>query len=83
VEKDICNERHERINARLEGHDDDIREVKGRVGTLEKSDAVNSTEIKNLCKQIGSQTQAIWGLVAGIFFVLLGFVVWYIQSLPR
>ena len=72
----LCEEKHKVINGRLEVIEDDVK-------MLQKSDAVNSTEIKNLCNQIGSQTKAIWGLVSMTFASMVGFVVWYIQSLPR
>ena len=76
MEINACREKHEAVDKRLDGHDT-------RIGVLEKSDAVNSAEIKNLGKQIGSQTKAIWGLVSGIFFVMFGFLIWYVQTLPR
>lgn len=88
--KEACEIRHTRIGERLDHHDKWLGEHEKKLDDLEKSDATNTNEIKNLCKSIESQnkkmgnlTNAIWGLVTGIFFVLVGFLIWYVQSLPR
>jgi len=85
-----CDRRHERVNDKLIHHEKWLGEHEKKIDNLEKSDATNTNEIKNLCKSIESQnkkmgnlTNAIWGLVTGIFFVLVGFFVWYIQNLQR
>lgn len=86
--KEACDRRHEQVKEKLEHHDRWLGEHEKKIDTLERSDATNTNEIKNLCKSIesqnkkmGSLTNAIWGLVTGIFFVLVGFFVWYVQSL--
>jgi len=81
--KELCDSTHKQVDEKLNRHEKWLGEHEGKIDTLTRSDAVNSTEIKNLCKSIGSQTKAIWGLVTGIAFVLVGFLIWYIQSLPR
>ncbi|MEN6317052.1 MAG: hemolysin XhlA family protein [Clostridiaceae bacterium] len=87
VKNEMCIKIHERVKERLDHHEKWLDEHEGKLDGLIKSDATNTNEIKNLCKSIDSQnkkmgslTNAIWGLVVGIFFVLLGFVVWYIQN---
>jgi len=69
----VCTERHDRIDARLEC-------VEADVEVLKKSDAINSTEIKNLCKNLSNLTGAIWGLVVAVIGALGGFFVWFIQN---
>ena len=90
VANSSCLKEHKRVDEKLERHERWLGEHECKIDTLAKSDAVNSTEIKNLCKSIDSQnkrmgnlTNAIWGLVASIGMVLFGFLIWYIQSLPR
>ena len=73
IDEKLCSERHRRIDGRLDNCEENIE-------TLTRSDAVNSTEIKNLCKNIGSLTSAIWGLVSTVFVALFGFFVWYVQN---
>jgi hypothetical protein len=86
--ENLCAEKHKRVDERLDMHDDTLQDHSGRIVVLEKNDATNTNEIKNLCKsiesqsgRIGSLTNAIWGLVTGIFFALLGFFFWYIQNI--
>ena len=78
--QDVCAEKHKRVDERLNHHERWLGEHEGKIDTLEKSDATNTNEIKNLCSRIGSQTTAIWGLVGSIFMVLVGFFVWYVQN---
>ena len=79
----LCEQKHMAINQALDRHSKWLGEHEEKLDCLTKSDATNTNEIKNLCQRIGSQTTAIWGLVASVFMVLLGFLIWYIQSLPR
>jgi tetrahydromethanopterin S-methyltransferase subunit B len=88
MEQKTCDERHKAVDKEVLRHEKWLSEHEEKLDSLIKSDATNTNEIKNLCKSIESQnkkmgnlTNAIWGLVIGIFFVLLGFVVWYIQDL--
>lgn len=88
--KEACERRHERVKDKLDHHDKWLGEHEKKLDKLEHSDATNTNELKNVCKSIESQnkkmgnlTNAIWGLVIGIFFALIGFLFWYIQSLPR
>lgn len=78
--KEVCTKQHDRVDERLEHHERWLGEHEKKIDTLEKSDATNTNEIKNLCMQIGSQTKAIWGLVSAILLVLIGFFVWYVQN---
>ena len=80
---DICAEKHKAIDATLMRHEGDLESLGGRVGTLEKSDASKTTAIDNLCKQIGGQTKAIWGLISALITMLAGFLLTYIQNLPK
>lgn len=79
--KEACKNEHKRIDERLDHHERWLGEHEKKIDVLEKSDATNTTEIKNLCRQIGSQTKAIWGLVTAILMVLIGFFIWYVQNI--
>ena len=80
VKAEVCDKEHIRVSERLGHHERWLEEHDDKIDTLEKSDATNTNEIKNLCNRIGSQTTAIWGLVSSIFMVLVGFFVWYVQN---
>lgn len=81
VTKESCDMRHKRVDEKFDHHEGWLKDHEKKIDVLEKSDATNTTKIDNLCGQIASLTKSIWGLVTGIFFVLIGFVVWYIQSI--
>lgn len=80
VKADVCDKVHKRVDERLDHHEHWLGEHEVKIDRLEKSDATNTNEIKNLCNRIGSQTTAIWGLVCAIVSVLVGFFVWYVQN---
>lgn len=81
--KELCAREHESVDEKLNHHERWLGEHEKKIDVLEKSDATNTTKIDNLCGQIASLTKSIWGLVISILFVLIGFFIWYIQSLPR
>jgi hypothetical protein len=77
----LCSEKHLRVNERLNDHDEAISDHSEKLEKLAKSDAINTTQISNLVKSMGGLTKALWGLVLSIAGVLVGFFIWYIQSL--
>lgn len=83
-----CAAEHKRVDEKLDSHDKRLDDHDKKLEVLEKSDATNTNEIKNLCvgldkqsKAIGGQTKAIWGLIVSLLLTLLGFFIWYIQNL--
>jgi hypothetical protein len=90
VPENTCKERRISVDEKIQRHEKWLGEHEVKIDALEKSDATNTNEIKNLCKcidiqnsRMGRLTTAIWGLVVSVFALLAGFFVWYIQSLPR
>jgi hypothetical protein len=63
--------KHEQIDERLDEHDSILKEHGEKIGTLEKSDAVHSTQIDSLCRKLDNQTNAIWGLVIVLLTTLI------------
>ena len=80
MDEKICDIKHETIDNKLGHHERWLAEHEEKIDTLTKSDAVNSTEIKNLCSQIAGQTKAIWGLVSIVATALVGLVVYAIEK---
>ena len=64
--EDLCKEKHKTIDEKFGRHEKWIGEHETKIDELEKSDAKNTTVIDNLCKQLNSQTKAIWGLTGVI-----------------
>lgn len=60
-----------------------VKEHERRIVALEKADAEFAIRLENLVEKIESLTSWIKALVLSILGTGVGFVIWYIQSLPR
>ena len=60
-----------------------IKDHELRIVALEKSDAEFAIRMENLIEKIDSLTGWIKALVISIVTSGVGFIIWYIQSLPR
>lgn len=60
-----------------------LRDHEKRIVALEKSDAEFAIRLQNLIEKIDSLTGWIKALVVSIISTGVGFIIWYIQSLPR
>ena len=71
----VCST-HEELKDQLKDHEK-------RIVALEKSDAEFAIRLQNLIEKIDSLTGWIKALVVSIVGTGVGFIIWYIQSLPR
>lgn len=71
------------IKVKVKEHDDLLREHDRRLDKIEQDSAAFREQIKNLCSKIDELTGWIKALVLAIIGTFGGFVIWYIQSLPR
>ncbi len=62
---------------------DQLRDHEKRIIALEKADAEFAIRLQNLIEKIDSLTGWIKALVVSIITTGVGFIIWYIQSLPR
>ena len=62
---------------------DQLRDHEKRIIALEKSDAEFAIRLQNLIEKIENLTSWIKALVVSIVGTGVGFIIWYIQSLPR
>ena len=60
-----------------------VKDHEKRIVVLEKSDAEFAIRLENLIKKIDELTGWIKALVVTLITSGVGFVIWYIQSLPR
>jgi hypothetical protein len=60
-----------------------LRDHEKRIVALEKSDAEFAIRLDNLVEKIENLTGWIKALVVSIVGTGVGFIIWYIQSLPR
>ena len=71
--EEICNDKHDVIAERYERHEKWLGEHEVKIDGLCRDNVENTNEIKHLCKQLRSQTSAIWGLVTVVLTALIGF----------
>ena len=71
------------LKVKVREHDNLLREYGRRLDKLEQDTAEFRVHIKNLCKKIDELTGWIKALVVSIIGTGVGFIIWYIQSLPR
>lgn len=76
----LCAEKHLQITKELDLHNTRLNAHAEEIEELKMSDATNKNEIKNLCKQMGSLTKAIWGLVLMVGGSLVSFFFYAVQS---
>ena len=62
---------------------DQLRDHEKRIVALEKADAEFAIRLQNLIEKIENLTGWIKALVVSIVSTGIGFIIWYIQSLPR
>lgn len=62
---------------------DQLRDHEKRIIALEKADAEFAIRLQNLIEKIENLTSWIKALVVSIVGTGVGFIIWYIQSLPR
>ena len=60
-----------------------FRDHEKRIVALEKADAEFAIRLQNLIEKIENLTGWIKALVVSIITTGVGFIIWYIQSLPR
>ena len=67
---------HEEVKEQLKDHEQ-------RIVLLERTDAEFAIRLDNLVEKIENLTSWIKALVLSIVGTSVGFIIWYIQSLPR
>ncbi len=72
---DVCVEKHRRIDEKLDVHDKRLNEHAKQLDDLSVSDAKNTTEINNLCKQIGDLVNTIRWLIGILIVPMLGGII--------
>ena len=71
------------MKVKIKEHDEAIREHDKRLDKIEQESAEFRIHIQNLCKKIDELTGWIKWLIITIVGTTGGFIIWYIQSLPR
>ena len=83
MEQEICVLKHKEIDKHFELVDEKLKEHGGRLDKNDIGQATTDTVVKNLCEQIKDLVNVIKWLIGGMVASGLGFIVWYVQNLPR
>ena len=76
----VCKEKHKRIDEKLNTQEIRINNHSKRIDKLEQDRAEDRIEIKNLCKQLESLTNAIKFVGGPILAGLIGFFFYAVQN---
>jgi chromosome segregation ATPase len=79
TEPKLCEERHKRVDERLDTHEKRLNSHSEELDKLSVSDARNTNEITNLCKQIGDLVATLRWLIGLLVTTLAGFFIYVIQ----
>jgi hypothetical protein len=71
------------MQVKIKEHDEAIKDHDRRLDRIEQESAEFRVHIQNLLKKIDELTGWIKALVVTLITSGVGFVIWYIQSLPR
>jgi uncharacterized Ntn-hydrolase superfamily protein len=79
----ICNERHKNIDSRLDTVENDIRELRA----IQMEQGLRLTEttvtVKDVNNSVKTLARTAWAMLILFFTSAVGFIIWYIESLPR
>jgi phage shock protein A len=81
MENMVCAEKHKNIEQRLTTQDTRLNNHSERIDKLEQYQSRTETKIENLCEQIKALVTTIKWAMGLTVTTLLGFFIWYIQSL--
>jgi hypothetical protein len=80
---DICAEKHRRVDDRIDNHETRLNNHGERIDRLEQYRSRAEVQVEQLCKQIKSLVKAMWWAMGLAVSTLLGFFVWYVQTIGR
>ena len=83
TEQDICREKHKQIDEKFGTVERRINNHSDRIDKLEQFKSSTETELRNLVEQIKNLVATLKWMMATAFVSLLGFFIWYIQSIAR
>ena len=83
TEQDICREKHKQIDEKFGTVERRINNHSDRIDKLEQFKSSTETELRNLVEQIKNLVATLKWMITTAIVSLLGFFIWYIQSIAR
>lgn len=90
----LCDHIHKGVDEKLANHTTRLDTQEDRMDRLENSQVRTEVIVQSLCEQIKTlvetmkaqqkaQIALVLGIAGTVILVLSGFLIWYIQSIPR
>jgi cytoskeletal protein RodZ len=79
----LCIEKHKHIDETLQEHKEHFERLDVRMEKQENSQVRTEVVVEHLCKKIDQLISVLVGGILTIVAAMGGFIIWYIQSLPR
>ena len=83
TDNDICREKHKQIDEKFGTQERRLNNHSERIDKLEQFKSSTENELRNLVEQIKNLVATLKWMMATAFVSLLGFFIWYIQSIAR
>ena len=83
TDNDICREKHKQIDEKFGTVERRINNHSDRIDKLEQFKSSTETELRNLVEQIKNLVATLKWMITTAIVSLLGFFIWYIQSIAR
>ncbi len=83
VETSVCEEKHKRIDEKFETHEGRLNNHSERLDKLERYQSKAEEQVSQLCKKLDALVKAMWWAMGLVVSTLLGFFVWYVQTIGR
>ena len=83
TEQDICREKHKQIDEKFGTVERRINNHSDRIDKLEQFKSSTENELRNLVEQIKNLVATLKWMITTAIVSLLGFFIWYIQSIAR
>lgn len=83
TDNDICREKHKQIDEKFITQERRINNHSERIDKLEQFKSSTETELRNLVEQIKNLVATLKWMITTAIVSLLGFFIWYIQSIAR
>ena len=80
MEKQLCEEKHKRIEERLDNHENRLNSHGGRLDIIEQDNRELKTEIKNLCENLKSLTNMMKWFLCAFGGALISFFFYAVQN---
>ncbi|MDI6617907.1 MAG: hemolysin XhlA family protein [Clostridiales bacterium] len=75
----VCDERHKRVNERLDNHESRLNNHSMRLDKLEQNSVGLQKDLKHLCENLKALTSTMWWFIGILITSFIGFFFYAVQ----